>query len=96
MTDGVYGEIDASSIYSQGQAFQIVAKPLNVFGIVLKNNGTVPEELSQSYSSPNHARIAINTYMALRKEHFDKVERRKKVKKEVKRLNPEPEAAAEG
>ena len=78
--EGVYAEVDASNIYSQGQAFQVVSVPINMYGIKLKNKGAVPDALSGSYTAPKLAVRDIHDYMAKRQAHFEQVERKKNAK----------------
>ena len=83
MTDSayVYKEVDASKIYSRGQAFQIIARPFGLYGIRLKNKGTVPDVLLADYSSPAKAEVAIKDFIVKRKDHVDFIERKRDVRR---------------
>ena len=89
--DGVRAEVDASKIYSQGQAFQVIVKRYNLLEIDLKNAGTIPVELQGSFTNVPRALQAINSYISKRIAYFEFQERRQKAKKGLKRLKKKEE-----
>lgn len=93
MTDSaVLAEVDASSIYSSGQAFIVQYGPYNSVEINLKKNGSLPTELSGSFTDRTKAMAAITKFMAKREEYAEELKRKKTAKrKTTKKVEDTPE-----
>ncbi len=94
-SDVIHAEIDASKIYKQGQAFQVVPIRFNMLGIKLKLNGVIPSALKGEFTNTPRAVQAIEDYIGQRIEYFELQERRKQARKGLKRLQKKEELTEE-